>query len=151
MLTLFWPPATASNKFVFVPKLTLPFGLSLENGYKNWQNISVEALKIQNNIKHSLMIFAQKLILLINFVDFWYLIFFENFSHSWLINRCHTEVLIFKSQNVPTGLSFKSFKLQDPTLLKLNLLRLTIHLLLVNTGNVHTLLTFSPPRHTHRK
>jgi len=65
-----------------VPKLTLPFGLSLENGYKNWQNISVEALKIQNNKKHPLRIFAQKLILLINFVDFWYLIFFENFSHS---------------------------------------------------------------------
>jgi hypothetical protein len=65
-----------------VPKLTLPFGRSLENGYKNWQNISVEALKIQNNIKHPLRIFAQKLILLINFVDFWYLIFFENFSHA---------------------------------------------------------------------
>jgi hypothetical protein len=65
-----------------VPKLTLPFGLSLENGYKNWQNISVEAFKIQNNTKHPLRILAQKLILLINFVDFWYLIFFENFSHS---------------------------------------------------------------------
>ena len=46
---------------------------------------------------------------------------------------------------------FQKFQTQDPTLLKLYLLRLTIHLLLVNTGNVHTLLTFSPPRHTHRK